>query len=254
MKRRDILKSAAAASVAAISAKPLALAAAVNPTARRDARLIEIARTQLARVGNQIWHKDVVGIADFGLHSAKKRFHFVDPVNERVKSFHVSHGDGSDPDHDGWLNRYSNIEGSHCSSRGAYMTRSWYVGRFGTSMRLDGLDPTNSLAMPRAIVMHKASYATPEHVQRWGKLGRSNGCFAMGPDQFKTALLELNGGRLLYAESLGLAEDGSAVSPPYAATNLEDDLRAANRDTGGQAEVMMRQGGSTFERTNPGAF
>ena len=111
---------------------------------------MEIAREELARVGGNIWRKDIVAIADFGLHSARRRFHFVDLENERVASYHVSHGTGSDSEHDGWLKRYSNIEGSEASSRGAFMTRSWYVGRYGTSIRLDGLDPTNSNALPRA--------------------------------------------------------------------------------------------------------
>lgn len=236
MDRRSLLRAGAAA--AATLALTPRLAAQVNPTARRDAELLRIAREQVARVGAKLWHRDKVAIADFGLHSAMPRFHFVDLVNNRVESFHVTHGDGSDPHHDGWLKWYSNIEGSHCSSRGAYMTRSWYVGRFGTSIRLDGLDPTNSNALPRAIVMHQAEYARPDHIGRYGKLGRSNGCFAMGPAQFDQALLQLAGGRLLYAESLGLTESGLRMSPPIA-----------------QVDLLTRyppQG--TFERTNPGVY
>lgn len=235
MKRRDLLKGTIAAGAAA--ALPARVFAQVNPTASRDRQLIAIAREQLDRVGADIWKKDIVGIADFGLHSARERFHFVDLVNERVESFFVSHGTGSDSEHDGWLKRYSNIEGSEATSRGAYMTRSWYRGKYGTSIRLDGLDPTNSNALPRAIVMHPAEYARPEHIGRWGKLGRSNGCFALGPDQFAKVLLDLSGGRLLYAESLGLAEDGSRRMPPIA-----------------QTELLRRPGGGTFERTNPGVF
>ena len=235
MKRRDLLKGTIAAGAAA--ALPARVFAQVNPTASRDRQLIAIAREQLDRVGADIWKKDIVGIADFGLHSANQRFHFVDLVNERVESFFVSHGTGSDSEHDGWLKRYSNIEGSEATSRGAYMTRSWYRGKYGTSIRLDGLDPTNSNALPRAIVMHPAEYARPEHIGRWGKLGRSNGCFALGPDQFAKVLLDLSGGRLLYAESLGLAEDGSRRMPPIA-----------------QTELLRRPGGGTFERANPGVF
>ncbi|QZD91873.1 MULTISPECIES: murein L,D-transpeptidase catalytic domain-containing protein [Qipengyuania] len=235
MKRRDLLKGTIAAGAAA--ALPARVFAQVNPTASRDRQLIAIAREQLDRVGADIWKKDIVGIADFGLHSANQRFHFVDLVNERVESFFVSHGTGSDSEHDGWLKRYSNIEGSEATSRGAYMTRSWYRGKYGTSIRLDGLDPTNSNALPRAIVMHPAEYARPEHIGRWGKLGRSNGCFALGPDQFAKVLLDLSGGRLLYAESLGLAADGSRRMPPIA-----------------QTELLRRPGGGTFERTNPGVF
>ncbi|WP_432201186.1 murein L,D-transpeptidase catalytic domain-containing protein [Erythrobacter sp. W53] len=242
MKRRELLKGAVASAATLAVGAPMPLAAQVNPTAARDARLLATARAQLARVGANIWRKDIVGIADFGLHSANERFHFVDVENERVKSFHVTHGDGSDRDHDGWLNRYSNVEGSHCSSRGAYMTRSWYVGRFGTSIRLDGLDDTNSLALPRAIVMHKAEYARPEHIARWGKLGRSNGCFAMGPEQFGMALTELGGGRLLFADSLGFAADGSVVIPPHPQPHVTE------------TELLRPARENTFQRTNPGVF
>lgn len=233
MNRRDYLKSGLA--LGAMAALPAPVSAA-RLSSRND-KLLALARSELARVGPDIWRKDIVGIADFGLHSAEKRFHFVNIESGAVDSYHVSHGDGSDREHDGWLKRYSNIEGSHATSQGAYMTRSWYVGKFGTSIRLDGLDPTNSNALPRAIVMHKAQYATPEHVARWGRLGRSNGCFAMGPEQFDRALLDLSGGRLLIAGSYGIAEDGSQVAPPVS-----------------QTELLRRENGSTFEQTNPGVF
>ncbi len=235
MKRRDILRTGLAAGAAI--ALPARVCAQSSATGSRDRQLFDIARRELERAGDIIWKKDIVGIADFGLHSSRKRFHFVDLVNERVESYHVSHGTGSDSEHDGWLKRYSNIEGSEATSRGAYMTRSWYTGRYGTSIRLDGLDPTNDMAMPRAIVMHQAEYARPEHIDKWGRLGRSNGCFALGPDQFDAVLLRLSGGRLLYAESLGLAEDGSRVTPPVTQTDL-----------------LRRPEGGTFERTNPGVY
>ena len=218
MNRRTLLKSGIAAGAAL--ALPPRVFAQVNPVAGRDRKLITIAREELARAGAGVWRRDIVAIADFGLHSALPRFHFVDLDNQRVESFHVSHGDGSDREHDGWLKRFSNEEGSHCTSRGAYLTRSWYVGKFGTSIRLDGLDATNSNAMPRAIVMHQAEYARPEHIGTYGRLGRSNGCFAMGPEQFDRALIDLAGGRLLYADSLGLTEDGSRLVPPIAQVDL----------------------------------
>ncbi|MBU1756880.1 MAG: murein L,D-transpeptidase catalytic domain family protein, partial [Alphaproteobacteria bacterium] len=203
----------------------------------RDRKLLELARSELARVGDRVWRQDIVGIADFGVHSSQRRFHFVDLAAERVASYHVSHGDGSDGEHDGWLKRYSNLEGSHATSRGAYMTRSWYMGRFGMSIRLDGLDPTNSNALDRAIVMHKAQYATPEHVERWGRLGRSNGCLAMGPEQFDRALIDLAGGRLVLAGSYGIAEDGSTITPPVVQTDL---LRPEHE--------------TPFQQTNPGVY
>lgn len=207
MNRRDLLKGTLAAGAA--MALPAKLAAKPAKGSARDRALLKIASDELARAGDAIWKRDVVGIADYGLHSAQKRFHFVNLGLSEVKSFHVSHGAGSDPEHDGWLNNYSNVEGSNATSRGAYVTWEWYQGRYGTSVRLGGLDPTNEAALRRYIVMHRAKYAEPEHLARWGRMGRSNGCFAMGEDDFKLALLKLSGGRLLFADSLGLQEDGS---------------------------------------------
>lgn len=212
MKRRDILKGTLAAGAAL--ALPTRLFASVMPGTVRDRVLFDLARQQLLRHGNAIWRHDIVGIADFGLHSAKARFHFVNLERGEVKSYHVSHGTGSDPQHDGWLKQFSNTEGSNATSRGAYVTWEWYKGRYGTSVRLGGLDHTNEAALRRYIVMHHAAYAEDAHLAQYGRLGRSNGCFAMGTAQFREALLNLSGGRLLYADSLGLEEDGSIQPVP----------------------------------------
>ncbi|MEO0417909.1 MAG: murein L,D-transpeptidase catalytic domain-containing protein [Pseudomonadota bacterium] len=205
--RRDLLKTTVAAGAAL--ALPARLAAQPAKGSARDRALFKIARDELARAGDAIWKRDIVGIADYGLHSAQRRFHFVNLERSEVKSFHVSHGSGSDPEHDGWLNSYSNVEGSHASSRGAYVTWEWYQGRYGTSVRLGGLDPTNEAALRRYIVMHRAKYAEPDHLARWGRMGRSNGCFAMGEADFREALLSLSGGRLLFCDSIGLQANGS---------------------------------------------
>ena len=209
--RRDILKGTLGGALAAGAALalPARLAASVAPGTPRERMLFDIARRELDRAGSAIWKRDIVGIADFGLHSAKPRFHLVNLERGEVQSLHVSHGAGSDREHDGWLKQFSNVEGSNATSRGAYVTWEWYVGRYGTSVRLGGLDPTNDAALRRYIVMHRAAYAEPAHLGKWGRLGRSNGCFAFGEEQFRTALLTLSGGRLLYADSLGLEEDGS---------------------------------------------
>ena len=212
MKRRDLLKGTLA--VGAALALPARLAASVMPGTPRDRILFDIARQQLLRAGNAIWKHDIVGIADFGLHSAKPRFHFVNLDRGEVQSYHVSHGQGSDRQHDGWLKQFSNTEGSNATSRGAYVTWEWYQGRYGTSVRLGGLDETNDAALRRYIVMHRADYAEASHLERYGRLGRSNGCFAMGEEQFRVALMHLSGGRLLYADSLGLEEDGSIQPLP----------------------------------------
>ena len=210
MNRRNFMV-AAGASVAL--AAPVRLFAQVAPSLR-DRRILDLARQQVEKAGSVLWRRDIAGIADFGVHSANKRFHFANLENGTVRSFFVTHGMGSDPDHDGWLNSYSNVPDSLATSRGNYISWEWYVGRFGTSIRLGGLEDSNSNAFPRAIVMHRADYATQAHVDRWGKLGRSNGCFAMGPDDFSEALIHLSGGRLLYADSVGIGPNGEQITMP----------------------------------------
>ncbi len=212
MKRRDLLKGSLIAGAAL--ALPTRLFASVAPGTVRDRILFDIAQRELHRAGDAIWKRDIVGIADFGLHSAKPRFHFVNLERAEVQSYHVSHGTGSDPQHDGWLKAFSNTEGSLATSRGAYVTWEWYQGRYGTSVRLGGLDQSNNAALQRYIVMHRAAYAENSHLEKWGRLGRSNGCFAMGEEQFRIALMHLSGGRLLFADSLGLEEDGSIQPLP----------------------------------------
>lgn len=231
MKRRDLLKGTLAIGAALTLPGRLAasVAASVAPGTPRDRILFDIAKRELVRAGNAIWKHDIVGIADYGLHSARPRFHFVNLDRGEVQSYHVSHGMGSDPQHDGWLKQFSNTEGSNATSRGAYVTWEWYQGRYGTSVRLGGLDQSNEAALRRYIVMHRADYAESSHLERYGRLGRSNGCFAMGEEQFRIALMHLSGGRLLFADSLGLEEDGSIQPLPDMAMIDRQPLDALGR-------------------------
>src|SRR3546814_1085342 len=86
----------------------------------------------------------------------------------KIEMFPVTHGRGSDPQHDGWLKNFSNAPGSLASSRGAYRTSDYYWGANGSSMRLVGLDPDNSNADGRAIVVHGAWYADPSLIRSEG--------------------------------------------------------------------------------------
>jgi len=203
MGRRTVLGAAIAAGASLVL--PRTVFASASPLMPAQRRILDVAKTQMDRAGDVLWHRDMAGIADFGVHSSVPRFHFANVEAGTVRSFLVAHGTGSDPEHDGWLNNFSNTPGSNATSRGAYVTYEWYKGRYGTSIRLGGLDPDNSNALPRYIVAHPAEYATRAHVEKWGRLGRSNGCFAMDPADFNEALWNLSGGRLLYADRLGIS-------------------------------------------------
>lgn len=170
-----------------------------------NSRLFGLAKRELERAGARVRYRDVVAIADFAQPSARPRFHLVNLEAGTVNSLFVSHGRGSDPEHSGWLHQFSNQPGSAATSQGAYVTENWYHGKYGTSLRLEGLDATNNYALSRAIVMHPAPYAAPAMIRTWGKLGRSEGCFALAPHQFHGALQQLYGGRLIFADRIGAA-------------------------------------------------
>ena len=200
--RRAFIASAAAATGALVL--PVRLPAQPLTVSPKSARILDVARREVARAGNVLWRRDIAGIADFGAHSSQPRLHFANLEAGTVMSFLVAHGSGSDPGRDGWLHWFSNEPGSNATSRGAYISYEWYKGKYGTSIRLGGLEAENSNVLDRAIVMHSAPYATSSFVAEHGMLGRSNGCFAMAPEDFPYALTQLSGGRLLFADKLGL--------------------------------------------------
>jgi hypothetical protein len=149
-----------------------------------------------------IAHRDVIGVVDFSTGSADPRFHLVDLMSGQVESHRVAHGRGSDPDHSGYVERFSNDFGSFASSNGAYVTGDMYDGKYGNSMKVRGLDASNSNAESRAIVIHNAWYAEDEVARDFGKLGRSEGCFAFSKASQWRVMSRLANGRMIYADKL----------------------------------------------------
>jgi hypothetical protein len=162
--------------------------------------LLQRALGALERHRDSIEHRDFIGVADFSLPSRAARFHVVSLAEGHVSSYLVAHGRGSDPTHTGWLERFSNDPGSYATSSGAFRTGSLYVGAHGHSMRLDGLDPTNSNAASRAIVVHGAWYVSEVMIGHSGMLGRSEGCFAVSNSSLAEIISVLGPGRLIYAD------------------------------------------------------
>ena len=167
-----------------------------------DPRIVTRARAAFDRHRHQIVHPEVVAIADFTRASAEPRFYLLDTHTGRVTRHLVSHGRGSDPAHTGFLHSFSNRIGSEASSAGAYLTSAYYHGKYGRSMRVRGLDPSNSNAETRAIVVHTAWYAEPDVVEQTGRLGRSEGCFALPNRSLQETLARLGPGHFLYADRI----------------------------------------------------
>jgi hypothetical protein len=195
--RRSFLGIALA--VAAPLARP-ALARTEELAGRIAPGLRQRALAALERHRADIIYRDVIGIADFSLPSRSPRFHLLSLADGSVRSYLVAHGRGSDPAHTGWLERFSNEPHSYATSAGAYRTDGFYVGGHGHSMRLEGLDPSNSNAASRAIVVHGARYVSEEMIGQHGMLGRSEGCLAVANSSLDEILTRLGRGRLIYAD------------------------------------------------------
>lgn len=144
--------------------------------------------------------RDRIGIVDFSQPSREARFHIVDLAGGTVSApLLVAHGKGSDPANSGMAQHFSNLVDSEASSRGSYVTGEVYYGKHGRSRRLIGLDPDNDRALERGIVIHAASYVSPAMVAMQGRVGRSQGCFAVNPREITQVLEALGPGRLLFA-------------------------------------------------------
>lgn len=182
-----------------VQAAPTQVAAPSAP-AGIDPQLF--ARAKAALDQHSIGPRDSIGIADFSKPSSEPRFYVVDLASGQVESHRVCHGRGSDPAHSGYVERFSNDFGSYATSNGTYTTGDYYDGKYGTSLRVRGLDYSNSNAEARAIVIHNAWYAEDDMIPLHGQLGRSEGCFAMSKDSQYAVMRRLAGGRMIYADKL----------------------------------------------------
>ena len=200
LSRRFFINLAIAGVAAGSAGAKLALGRTAAIDGQIEPRLLRRALDALDRHRGSIIYQDVIGVVDFSLPSRAPRFHLVNLADGTVQSHLVAHGRGSDPSHTGWLERFSNEPRSNASSAGAYRTGSLYEGAHGRSMRLEGLDPTNSNALSRAIVVHSAWYVNQEVIGHTGMLGRSQGCFAVADSSLSDITMRLGEGRLIYAD------------------------------------------------------
>ena len=198
--RRMFMRAGALGAGGLIAGQATAGEFATQSTLRPD--LFRRALAALDRHRNAIAKRDLIAIADFSAPSSMPRFHLVNTLSGRATSLLVSHGRGSDPAHTGWLSRFSNQDGSQASSSGAFLTGDTYYGKHGHSRRLVGLDPTNTNAEVRGIVVHSACYVSPDLVRERGKIGRSEGCFAVAESDLDQVMSRLGAGRMIYADKV----------------------------------------------------
>lgn len=144
---------------------------------------------EVSKISEQIqtesdnYNNSIYFLIDMRIASNYNRFFVFDKsTNKIIKSALVAHGCGSQTNRPDSL-YFSNIPDSKCTSLGKYKIGVSYVGSFGKSYRLHGLDPTNSKAYERAIVLHAFS-SLPSHETNYA-ISNSYGCPMVNPQFFQ---------------------------------------------------------------------
>lgn len=153
-------------------------------TTVKHAGAIEIGRSKyehLVELG--LTESEYFVVVDFTLPSTSTRLFLVDTVTKDITSFYVAQG----------VPGFSNTVDSHQSSLGLYKTAETYTGKYGYSLRLDGLEPgINDNIRMRDIVMHPSKYVGD------GNAGTSWGCLSID-DDVSTQLIDIiKDGTIIY--------------------------------------------------------
>ncbi len=150
-----------------------------------------------ANAGN-VARASTLTIIDYSRPSTEPRLWVLDLAKRRVLFTElVAHGRGSG---ELMATRFSNVEGSHASSLGLFVTGETYQGQHGYSLRLHGLEPgVNDHAFDRAIVMHAAPYVDAAFAKGAGRLGLSWGCPALRPAISARVIDTIKAGSLVFA-------------------------------------------------------
>jgi L,D-transpeptidase catalytic domain len=146
-------------------------------------------------------------IVDFAKPSTEPRLYAVNLLSGHGidAPIPVAHGIGSDPDDNGIADQFSNRFNSLMSSLGAARGAELYNGSNGLSLRLDGLDSSNSLMRARDIVVHSYQPTRRRYFNanllwdRGGKPGTSEGCIVVAPHYRDWLFATLGNGGFLFA-------------------------------------------------------
>ena len=174
---------------------PSTLSAAV-PEISKECALYALSSFRKHYANGRIKNNKKILIVDYTIPGNKTRLWCIEidssgKILLRVAS-DVAHGSGNGAKGNAVPTTFSNTEGTHASSVGAFVSAGSYKSNAGMpkkypggrpygglSRRIKGLDPTNSRDYPRAIVIHGAWY------RENGQTGRSWGCLATAAETNK---------------------------------------------------------------------
>lgn len=171
----------------------------------------------------RIPNTDFAVLVDYSRPSTEKRFFLLNLRTAQIQSYHVSHGIRS-----GILQTriFSNLIDSWRTSLGFFYAKGSFMGeKNGLSLILEGIDRSNNFARERNIVLHGAKYVSEDFIRRNGRLGWSEGCFAVALSEVNYLVNLLKNGSILFSYHKDLMEysrrypseqalRGSEVVPP----------------------------------------
>lgn len=131
------------------------------------------------------------------LDSLQERFFLINLKTQKFKVFHVTHAINSG---DVMAESFTNTPFRLKSSLG-FMRTVAHSGKFGKALRLYSLSPSNTRLTIQAergpILIHGAEYAGLAYLKKFGRLGRSYGCFTVSYDHIGEVLNELGSDALV---------------------------------------------------------
>ena len=131
-----------------------------NASLESDKVTSEKLKSEVEKVKNLIsnsekYNQEIAFLIDMKIHSGKNRFFVYDLKTDKIiEKGLVAHGSGLETQ-SAAIPKFSNKDGSLCTSLGKYAVGGSYNGKFGKSYKLYGLDESNSNAFNRNIVLHQ---------------------------------------------------------------------------------------------------
>ncbi len=145
-------------------------------------------------------HNPHLTVVDYTKPSTRKRMWVLDMKHHKIDyRLLASHGQASG---DLYATHFSNRTNSHQSSRGLFITKNTYRGKFGYSLRLDGIEKgINDNAFDRDIVVHGSKWVNADFIKKYHRVGRTWGCLGLDAQISGRVINTISNGSLVFAYS-----------------------------------------------------